>query len=44
MARASKLQVDDFHDFVEVLNHQNYVLKKGPRLYQVQTSQFSQHR
>ena len=29
------LEVADFHGFIGVLNEQNYLLKKGPRLWQL---------
>ena len=39
-----RLEVPSVGDFVEVLNQQNYILKKGARLYQLQTSLYSQGR
>lgn len=41
--RGLREDIGNFYDFVDLLNHQNYILKKGPRLYQLQTSSFSQH-
>jgi hypothetical protein len=32
------LEVADFHGFIGVLNEQNYLLKKGPRLWQLLTA------
>ena len=32
------LQVRNFEDFIYSLNNQNYLLKKGPKLYQLQTA------
>lgn len=32
-----QLQVFDFESFIESLNDQGYLLKKGSRLYQLQT-------
>ena len=32
------LEVDDFHAFVDLVNDQAYILKKGPRLYQLVTA------
>ena len=32
------LQVRCFEDFIYSLNNQNYLLKKGPKLYQLQTA------
>lgn len=32
------LQLRSFEDFIYSLNNQNYLLKKGPKLYQLQTS------
>ncbi|KAI9340418.1 Minichromosome maintenance deficient 8 [Zopfochytrium polystomum] len=39
MAKDIGIRVDDFRDFVESLNNQGYLLKKGPRLYTVSTVQ-----
>ena len=33
-----RLQIADFDRFLDVLNNECYLLKKGPRLYQVMTS------
>ncbi|XP_071961751.1 DNA helicase MCM8-like [Antedon mediterranea] len=40
LAKEANINVPDFEDFVSSLNNQNYLLKKGPRLYQLQTSNF----
>ena len=32
------LQVKNFDDFIFSLNNQGYLLKKGPQIYQLQTS------
>ena len=32
----------DFHDFVDALNSHNIVLKKGPRLWKLQSSNYAQ--
>jgi DNA helicase MCM8 len=42
VANSMALQVDDFRDFVDILNNECYLLKKGPRLYKVQVSAYSQ--
>ncbi|TMW66782.1 hypothetical protein Poli38472_014094 [Pythium oligandrum] len=36
------LQVDNFHDFVDILRNECYILKKGPKLFKVQVSSYSQ--
>jgi DNA helicase MCM8 len=36
IAKEMHLQVPNFDDFVETLNHHNYLLKKGPQLYKLQ--------
>jgi DNA helicase MCM8 len=38
IAKEMHLQVPNFEDFVDALNHQNYLLKKGPQLYKLQLS------
>jgi DNA helicase MCM8 len=38
IAKEMHLQVPNFEDFVETLNHHNYLLKKGPQLYKLQIS------
>ena len=38
MAQQAGVQVDDFEGLVASLNNQGYLLKKGPRLYQLQTA------
>ena len=38
MASQIGLNVSDFEGFVTSLNNQGYLLKKGPRLYQLQTA------
>ena len=42
VADAMALQVDDFRDFVDILNNECYLLKKGPREYKLQLSSYSQ--
>ncbi|GLE01147.1 hypothetical protein PINS_up009977 [Pythium insidiosum] len=42
VANSMGLQIDDFRDFVEILRNECYLLKKGPKLYKVQTSAYSQ--
>uniref|UniRef100_UPI00398E7D0C DNA helicase MCM8 n=1 Tax=Pristiophorus japonicus TaxID=55135 RepID=UPI00398E7D0C len=37
LAREIQIQVFDFEGFIHSLNDQGYLLKKGPRLYQLQT-------
>ena len=34
------LRIDGFEDFVDSLNNQGYLLKKGARVYQLQTAGF----
>lgn len=41
VATRMNLNVTDFDGFVEMLNDQSFLLKKGPRLYQVQTHRSS---
>ena len=38
------IRAEGFDDFIESINHQGYILKKGPRLYQVQSSSASSQR
>lgn len=38
VAMQLKLPTNNFEDFIATLNNQNFLLKKGPRLYQLQTS------
>jgi DNA helicase MCM8 len=38
------IRADGFDDFIESINHQGYILKKGPRLYQVQSSSANSQR
>ena len=38
IARKIGIQVANLSDFIESLNNQGYLLKKGPRMYQLQTS------
>ncbi|XP_072163403.1 DNA helicase MCM8-like [Diadema setosum] len=40
LAKEVHIQVSDFEGFVSSLNNQNYLLKKGPRVYQLQTTSF----
>ncbi|XP_072024490.1 DNA helicase MCM8-like [Amphiura filiformis] len=40
IARDGGIQVPDFEGFVASLNNQSYLLKKGPRVYQLQTTSF----
>jgi DNA helicase MCM8 len=34
------MRVDDFDGFVDTLNNQGYLLKKGARVFQLQTTNF----
>ncbi|KAK7080663.1 DNA replication licensing factor mcm8 [Halocaridina rubra] len=38
IARQAKVQVKDFGDFIGNLNHQGYLLKKGPKIYRLSTA------
>ncbi|XP_038074651.1 DNA helicase MCM8-like [Patiria miniata] len=38
IARDANISMPDFEGFVASLNNQNYLLKKGPRVYQLQTA------
>ncbi|XP_022097957.1 DNA helicase MCM8-like [Acanthaster planci] len=38
IARDANISVPDFEGFVASLNNQNYLLKKGPRVFQLQTA------
>ncbi|XP_045612321.2 DNA helicase MCM8 [Procambarus clarkii] len=38
LARQANVQVGDFGDFIASLNHQGYLLKKGPKVYQLLTA------
>lgn len=38
VAKDIRLQIRSFDDFVFSLNNQGFLLKKGPRVYQLQTS------
>ncbi|XP_033102816.1 DNA helicase MCM8-like [Anneissia japonica] len=40
LAKETNINVPDFENFISSLNNQNFLLKKGPRLYQLQTSNF----
>ncbi|XP_033631713.1 DNA helicase MCM8-like [Asterias rubens] len=40
IARDGNISVPDFEGFIASLNNQNYLLKKGPRVYQLQTTSF----
>jgi len=44
LAQRMSLKIADFDRFLEVLNSECYLLKKGPRLYQVMTSNTSTQR
>lgn len=44
VASRNRIFVEDFMDFVDVLNQQAFILKKGGQMYQVQTSRYSQMR
>ncbi|KAL1915308.1 uncharacterized protein VTP21DRAFT_6766 [Calcarisporiella thermophila] len=35
LAQNMRLRCDNFNDFIDALNQQNYLLKKGPRLWQL---------
>ncbi|CAI9592571.1 unnamed protein product [Staurois parvus] len=37
IAKELQIQVSDFEGFVNSLNDQGYLLKKGPKVYQLQT-------
>lgn len=39
-ARRMCLEILDFDGFLEILNEQSYILKKAPRLWQVQAASF----
>jgi DNA helicase MCM8 len=38
IAKDMRLRITNFDDFIASLNHQNFLLQKGPRVYQVQSS------
>lgn len=38
IAHRTNMDIDDIHDFIDTLNQQAYLLKKGSQLYQLQTS------
>lgn len=38
IAKKSGISVQSFEDFIYSLNNQNYLLKKGPKTYQLQTA------
>ena len=38
IAEKMRLKIADFDRFLDVLNNESYLLKKGPRLYQVRRS------
>eukprot|EP00112_Aurelia_sp_Birch-Aquarium-sp1_P024736 Seg796.9 transcript_id=Seg796.9/GoldUCD/mRNA.D3Y31 product="DNA helicase MCM8" protein_id=Seg796.9/GoldUCD/D3Y31 len=40
IATVLKLQTGNFQDFIESLNAQNFIIKKGSRLYQLQTASY----
>ncbi|XP_030855456.1 DNA helicase MCM8 [Strongylocentrotus purpuratus] len=40
LAQEANIQVPDFDGFIASLNNQNYLLKKGPRVFQLQTASF----
>ena len=44
IASRNRIAVENFADFVDTLNQQSYLLKKGGNMYQVQTSYYSQMR
>lgn len=44
VASRNRIAVDNFQDFLDMLNQQAYILKKGGKMYQVQTSYYSQMR
>lgn len=44
IASKNRISVDNFQDFLDTLNQQAYILKKGGKMYQVQTSYYSQMR
>jgi DNA helicase MCM8 len=41
LAETMRLKITDFDRFLDVLNAECYILKKGPKLYQVMTSNTS---
>lgn len=43
VANTMGLKVDNFYDFVDILRNECYILKKGPKLYKVQVSSYSQY-
>lgn len=44
VATKNRIVVEDFPEFVDILNQQAFILKKGGQMYQVQTSRYSQVR
>ena len=44
VATKNHIAIDNFQDFVDILNEQAYLLKKGGKMYQIQTSYYSQMR
>ena len=44
VASRNRIAVENFQDFLDMLNQQAYILKKGGKMYQVQTSYYSQMR
>lgn len=40
IAKECNIQVRDFEDFISSLNNQGFLLKKGPRVYHLQTTHF----
>ncbi|XP_071552427.1 DNA helicase MCM8-like [Panulirus ornatus] len=38
LARQANIHIRDFGDFIASLNHQGYLLKKGPKIYQLLTA------
>lgn len=44
IASRNRIAIDNFQDFLDMLNQQAYILKKGKNMYQVQLSYYSQIR
>ena len=44
VATKNRIAIDNFQDFIDILNEQAYLLKNGGKMYQIQTSYYSQMR
>ena len=42
VANSMALKVDNFHEFIDILRNECYLLLKGPKLFKVQLSSYSQ--